>query len=161
MSATKILIIRFTTLIWTTIFVIGCTNQPNPDHYGVFAVEQNRLKELNHITKQPQFAFNENESINDDLNGDAYFIIYGDFGNPRLIEVTSNLKYKSRYELDFNTHPDKIVNVPFNLSPLKGEKDMITLKPKIKLKSGLYALSVVGCPDNAWDFRCNHPFRVR
>lgn len=164
-------------LVIICIFIVGlsCSSEPTPDHYGIFIVSKGRLIELQRISWEklgksysPELGdlltFSEKNIVDID-NPNVYFIIYGMGEEPIILPAVFNrrecyVRYPTPAKLTGGVKRYPAIE-EFEIMPIEGKKEMYRVKQKVRLTSGIYLFSTVGCRDNLRDFRCFFPLRIR
>jgi len=150
----------------------GATGGPLPDHFGCFAVANGKLIELKKLTADNLASMigdstfdivDSGDIINPGVPDDAYFVMYGDFSNPKLLRTTPATKDNTgRVHPEWNNrvHTEWEHEVRLLIAPVKGEQSMYRLKPAEPLVERVYMLAVEGCADDQWFGRCYVPVFV-
>ena len=146
------------------IVTAGCSRSPEttegeplPTHYGIFVVADGRLRELNSISHTRVTQISEGtgaaefDNVANILSGTGLFFISYGFDGAVLATAAEPGKSR-RFRVD--------QNVPLDIRPLHGRRDMQRLTPTLSVSHGPYLLSVRGCLDNSWNRRCYYPFAV-
>jgi hypothetical protein len=168
MNTTRFLatIICTTGILWTSKVRAQQTTgrTPNPDHYGSFGVSHGSLVELRRLTGEAEVMlstlriFEPPDSTTLNPSG-LYFVTFGQYADARLERAEIE---RSGFHVTLNPDDARIrgLYVDLQLSPIRGENQMLRLTPRSPLSEGVYLFSVNGCPDNIRDNRCYYPLAV-